>query len=188
MATIYQLRIDLAGAKPPIWRRILISSSDTLYDLHCAIQNAMGWMNSHLHSFEKDRIFYESKEVENDFDDFDTLDEKKFTIVHLLAFEGDTLSYTYDYGDSWQHKIKLEKNITEKVDRLLPRCIKGKNACPPEDVGGLWGYYDMLEALQDPDHPEHEEMLEWLGGEFDPNYFDLEETNEAMAGGCIDYW
>jgi len=188
MEPIYQLRIDLAGAKPPIWRRILISSSDTLYDLHCAIQNAMGWTNSHLHGFDKGRTFYGPKDIEDDFDELGTLDEKKFTLAQLLTFEGDTLSYTYDFGDSWDHKIKLEKIITEKIDGTLPKCIKGKNACPPEDIGGLWGYYEMLEVLQDPDHPEYEEMLEWLGGEFDPNHFDLKEANEALARGCIEYW
>ena len=185
MTPIYQLRIDLMGAKPPIWRRILISSSDTLYNLHCAIQNSMGWTNSHLHSFEKGRTFYGMKDVD---DDFETLDEKKFTIAQLLGFEGDTLFYTYDFGDSWDHKIKLEKIIAEKIDGPLPEYIKGKNACPPEDVGGLWGYYNMLEILEDPNHPEYEETLEWLGGSFDPKYIDLKKINYYLSTGCIDHW
>ena len=187
MAPIYQLRIDLVGAKPPIWRRILISSSDTLYDLHCAIQNAMGWTNSHLHSFESGGSSYGIADID-EFDDFETRDEKKYTIAHLLSNEGDRLLYMYDFGDSWEHKIKLEKIITEKIDGQLPRCTKGKNACPPEDVGGLWGYYSMLEVLQDPDDPEREEYLEWLGDKFDPGYINLEEINELMARGCIDLW
>lgn len=188
MAPIYQLRIDLAGAKPPIWRRILISSVDTLYDLHCAIQNAMGWTNSHLHSFESGGSSYGMADVEDEFDEFETLDEKRYTIAHLLSYEGDTLLYVYDFGDDWEHKIKLEKIITEKINNPLPRCIKGKNACPPEDVGGLWGYYGMLEVLRDPDNPEREEYLEWLGGKFDPEYINLEKINALMSEGCIDFW
>jgi len=189
MKLIYQLRIDLAGAKPPIWRRILISSSDTLYDLHCAIQNAMGWMNGHLHDFEYRGSHYGISSEEDEFSYFEILDEKKYTLAHLFLQEGDMLLYTYDFGNNWEHKVKLEKIITQKDDGQLPRCIKGKNACPPEDIGGLWGYYDMLEALSDSDNPERNEIIEWLGDdEFDPTYFDLEEINERMAEGCIEYY
>jgi len=188
MDTVYQLRIDLIGAKPPIWRRILISPEDNLYDLHCAVQSAMGWLNGHLHGFEKRGNHYGMILEEDGFMDFmETKDETKFHIRELLSFEKDTLDYTYDFGDSWDHRIKLEKIINTDVESQLPRCIKGKNACPPEDIGGLWGYYDMLEALQDPNHPEHYHYLEWIGGEFDASYFDLDEINEAMAEGCIEY-
>jgi len=188
MAAIYQLRIDLVGAKPPIWRRILISSEDNLYDLHCAIQNAMGWLNGHLHTFYKGSDYYGMILEEDDFMDFaETKDETKFRIKEVLSMEGDTLDYTYDFGDNWDHKIKLEKIITEKVEGQLPRCIKGKNTCPPEDVGGLWGYYDMLEALQDKEHPEYQHYMEWLGDDWDPTYLDLDDINEDMAEGCIEY-
>ena len=149
MAAIYQLRIDLKGAKPPIWRRILISSEDNLYDLHCAIQNAMGWLNGHLHAFDKGTDYYGMILEEDDFMDFaETKDETKFRIKEVFSMEGDTLDYTYDFGDNWDHKIKLEKIITEKVEGQLPRCIKGKNACPPEDVGGLWGITICLKLFR----------------------------------------
>jgi len=183
---VYQLRIDLMDTKPPIWRRILIKSSASLYDLHCAIQHAMGWMNGHLHRFEKDNLYYGPASDEDDFAFMETLDERGYTIADLLGHVGAYLHYEYDFGDGWRHRVRLEKiHEQSEVNIALPACIKGKNACPPEDVGGVWGYYGILEILQDPTHPEYEETVEWIGGTFDPAYFDLEEANTMMKEGCI---
>ena len=90
--------------------------------------------------------------------------------------------YEYDFGDSWEHVLVVEKVLPPEPGRQVPVCIKGKRACPPEDVGGVWGYAEFLEALQDPDHEDHEMYLEWIGGEFDAEEFDLEETNEMLRG------
>ncbi len=184
---VYQLRIDLKGAKPPIWRRILIDASGTLYDLHCAIQGAFGWYNGHLHGFYKGRTFFGIPDDE--FTSHEAVDEQKTLIANVLGYEGDVLDYEYDFGDGWEHRIKLEKILAEAPTKTLPVCIKGKNARPPEDVGGLWGYYDFLEAINDPEHPDHAEMAEWIGDEsYDPTWFDIKETNEMMTEGCIELW
>lgn len=187
--TVYQLRIDLVGSKPPIWRRILIDPDRSMHDLHCAIQNAMGWMNSHLHSFEKGGVYFE--EPNEEFDDLgwgERYDEHDYSIGSVLMFEKDYINYTYDFGDDWQHKIRLEKILPYDPDQPLPACIKGKNACPPDDIGGLWGYYDFLEIINDPEHPEHDEYAEWVGCDTcDPTEFDLQETDMMMREGCRDW-
>ena len=102
----------------------------------------------------------------------------------MLKKEKDTLIYEYDFGDSWEHKILLEKILTDDGKTVLPVCIKGKRASPPEDCGGIWGYEELLETISNPKHPDHEEMLEWLGGEFDPEAFDLEQINKDLARYC----
>lgn len=185
---VYQLRIDLMDTKPPIWRRVLVDSASTLYEMHCTIQNAMGWHNGHLHGFEHNGTYYGPKEEDDEFAFAETKDECKHTIGELLVIEDDLLYYEYDFGDGWRHRVRLEKILDSNPSQQLPVCIKGKLACPLEDIGGVWGYYDMLEILADKKHPEHEETLEWIGGGFDPNYFDIDETNEAMREGCIELW
>jgi hypothetical protein len=107
-------------------------------------------------------------------------DEKEYKLSQLLKKEKDSLVYEYDFGDSWEHKIVLEKMLPYDGSVKVPTCIKGKRACPPEDCGGIWGFQNFLEAIQDPSHPEHEEMLEWVGGDFDPELFDIEETNSVL--------
>jgi len=182
---VYQLRIDLVGAKPPIWRRILFDAGENLHELHCAIQNAMGWRNCHLHAFEKNGMFYGLPDDEMDFSFMETLDEREYPLISILFKEGDILNYEYDFGDSWQHKIKLEKILSGSTVEKLPACIKGRNECPPEDIGGLWGYYEFLEIINDPTHPQYEEYADWIGDDsFDPASFDLEEINERLHDGC----
>jgi len=182
---VYQLRIDLMETKPPIWRRILIPETATLHELHCAIQGAMGWTNSHLHDFEYGDMTFGP--AEDDFRFMEIHDETRYTIGQLLQEPKDYLYYEYDFGDGWRHRVRLEKILDPMPDVPLPRCIKARGACPPEDIGGVWGYYNMLEKLADPDDPERDEYLEWLGGAFDPNDYDIEEANAIMAGGCPDW-
>ncbi len=112
----------------------------------------------------------------------DALDSRKTKLNKILVGEKDTLKYEYDFGDGWDHTIVLEKIVEVDDHQPIPVCIKGKRNCPPEDCGGVWGYEDLLEIISDPKHPEHEEMLEWLGVEFDPEYFNLEEINEQLNG------
>jgi len=181
---IYQLRIDLMETKPPIWRRILIHSDASLSDLHCAIQAAMGWEDYHMHQFEKDRRFYGPPESDEEDGYFQVLDENDFTVGDLLHEEKDYLHYEYDFGDGWRHRVRLEKILEPDPSLRLPLCPKGRKACPPEDVGGVWGYYNLLEILEDPQHPEYRETLEWLGEAFDPDRFDLEEANARLREMC----
>ncbi len=178
-ANIYQVKVTLEDSKPPIWRRLLVRSDITLGDLHPIIQEAMGWWNYHLHQFIVQGTYF--GEPHPDYDDYlDMHDERKVTLRQIVPGEGFKFRYEYDFGDSWLHQVLVEKIVPPEPGQHYPVCIKGRRACPPEDVGGVWGYYGFLEAIQDPDHPEHEEYLEWVGGEFDPAAFDLDEVNARL--------
>ena len=181
LRSIYQIKISLIGAKPPIWRTVLVASDLGLGDFHDVIQVAMGWTDSHLHQFMDNKKSYG---IPDDDFELEMEDEADYKLSQLLKKEKDTLTYEYDFGDSWEHKILLEKILPYDSSTFLPVCIKGKRACPPEDCGGIWGYEELLEIISDPKHAEHEDMLEWLGGEFDPDEFDLEEINGDLAEYC----
>jgi len=181
LRNIYQVKITLIGSKPPIWRTVLVPSDLRLGAFHDVIQAVMGWTESHLHQFIANKIFYG---VPDDDFGMEIEDESKYKLSQLLKMEKDSLIYEYDFGDSWEHKILLEKILPFDTKTALPVCIKGKRACPPEDCGGIWGYEELLEAISNPKHPDHENMLEWLGGEFDPEEFDLEEINGNLAEYC----
>jgi hypothetical protein len=172
----YQLKLTLLGIKPPIWRRILMPGKMNLEDLHYVIQTVMGWDNSHLHLFELGGTEYSDpmfklEEVE---------DERKVRLDKCGLRKGTSFLYRYDFGDSWEHQIKVEKVLTPEEKLTHPTCMAGERASPPEDCGGIWGYEELLEALSDPDHPDHEDMLEWVGGQFAPEAFDLEGVNKEL--------
>ncbi|MBK7354180.1 MAG: plasmid pRiA4b ORF-3 family protein [Nitrosomonas sp.] len=177
LRSIYQLKVTLGYIRPPIWRRFLIASTDSLADLHLVVQIVMGWTDSHLHEFTKGKERYGVPD--KDFP-ADIHDESKFRINQILKQEKDKMRYTYDFGDSWDHEIVLEKILPFEVETKLPTCLKGSRACPPEDVGGSPGYEMFLEALADPNHPEHEGILEWFGESFDAEHFDLTEVNYLL--------
>ncbi|RRR70870.1 MAG: plasmid pRiA4b ORF-3 family protein [Candidatus Viridilinea halotolerans] len=174
---IYQLKITLKGSKPPIWRRVEVAEDITLDTLHRIIQAAMGWTDSHLHAFTANGISYGVP----DMDDFmDTQDESASRLHTIISTPKQHLLYEYDFGDSWEHHVVLEKILAPEVGTHYPRCTAGKRACPPEDCGGIWGYANFLQAIADPEHPEHEEMLDWVGEAFDPEYFDLADANTML--------
>jgi hypothetical protein len=179
--TVYQIQISLKGFKPKIWRKVLIPSDLSLSDLHSVIQAVMGWTNSHLHQFIQYGTFYSEPQQEI-WDDMDAEDYTDLRVSDLLKREKDTLVYEYDFGDSWEHQIVLEKVLPKTGDTQLPVCLKGKMNCPPEDCGGVWGYAEMLEILKQPDHEEYESYIEWLGDEFDPEYFDIDAVNQILRG------
>ena len=135
----------------------------------------MGWTDSHLHQFIAGGRYYGVPDPEWDL--MKTHDERKVRLNQLLKKEKDSLVYEYDFGDGWEHKITLEKILPFDPNIVLPVCVKAKGACPPEDIGGMWGYYDFLEALNDSEHPEHEESKAWVGGAFDPAAYDIDEVN-----------
>jgi len=178
----YQLKIGLKGVKPPIWRRLLITDSVSLPQLHRAIQIAMGWTDSHLHQFVVGGDCYGMPDP--DFDELEMLDERRVKLGQIMERGKDWIIYEYDFGDGWEHKITLEKILPFDPKMALPQCVKGKGACPPEDVGGVWGYAEFLRAIGDPSHPEHEEFKEWVGGDFDPQHFDIEEVNGMLLEYC----
>lgn len=175
---IYQLKVTLQGSKPPIWRRLLVPSSITLSKLHDVLQIAMGWTDSHLHQFIAAGHFYGQPDPEFDVE---VIDERTIRLDQLLKKPKDSITYEYDFGDSWEHKIALEKVLPFDPETTLPTCIEGTRACPPEDVGGIGGYAEFLQAIGDSSHPEHEQYVEWLGEAFDPEYFDVNTINELLA-------
>lgn len=181
LRSIYQLKISLKGARPAIWRRLLIASSDDLEDVHIALQIVMGWTNSHLHEFVCGRDRYGVPD--EDFPS-DVRDEADYRLRQLLKQEKDRMIYAYDFGDGWDHDVVLEKILPHEPGAVLPVCTEGSRACPPEDVGGIPGFEMFLEAISDPSHPEYEEMLEWVGGDFDPEHFDLAQTNDLLREYC----
>jgi hypothetical protein len=178
---IYQIQIALAEFRPKIWRRILIQPDLLLSDFHLAIQIAMGWENDHLHQFIKNRTFY-TERFENDWGwgDMKKVDYKDLKISDLLEKVKDKIDYEYDFGDSWHHDIILEKILPVDNKMKYPICIDGKLACPPEDCGGIWGYANILKVLNNPNHKEYANLLDWLDGEFDPDHFDKEEVNKIF--------
>lgn len=173
---IYQIKIVLKQSKPAIWRRILVKSDVLLADFHDIIQTVMGWSNSHLHQFEKNGEYYAPKEMELEM----SIDYRKVRLNTLLFQEKDKVLYEYDFGDGWRHEIVLEKILPFSESAKLPSCTGGKRNCPPEDCGGIWGYAELLEVIANPKHPDYQEMMEWVGDEFDPEYFELEEINEML--------
>lgn len=175
-APIYRIKVTLRHIAPAIWRRIEVPADIKLGKLHHVLQMAMGWTDSHLHGFRIGRVSYG---VPNpDFPD-DTQNERNVRLDQI-ADESDTIIYDYDFGDGWEHDLKIEKILPPEPGAHYPRCLKGKRACPPDDCGGPWGYEHLLEVLRDPKHEEHEEMREWIGGDFDPEVFDLDEVDAAL--------
>jgi hypothetical protein len=173
---VYQLKITLRDVKPPVWRRVQVEDCK-LSKLHDIIQTCMGWQGDHLHSFEIGGEEYGEPDPEGMME---TEDERKVKLSQVVAGRIKKFTYTYDFGDNWEHLIEVEKTLEAEPGVRYPRCIDGKRACPPEDCGGPWGYADFLKAIQDPMHPEHEEMVEWVGGDFDPEKFDLEAVDKDL--------
>lgn len=177
---ILQLHVSLVSSKPLIWRRILVRGSFSLWRLHQVLQRVMGWEDSHLHEF----IFEDKHYGRPDWDDDPGfgprfLDERKFKIGSLFTSEGAVIRYFYDFGDGWEHDIKNEAIKPYESSAFYPRCIDGANDCPPEDSGGLGGYYEKLRIINDPKDPEYEEILEWMSG-FPPKPFSLIGANLAL--------
>jgi len=175
--TVYQLKITLAGIRPPVWRRVQVQDC-TLDRLHNIIQVCFGRSDSHLHAFEIGGEQYGDPEQ---MQDLDAAPERKMSLSRIAASGLKKFTYTYDFGDNWEHVVQIEKTLPPEPGVQYPRCVTGKRAGPPEDCGGPWGYGDFVDAITDPNHPEHEERLEWVGGEFDPEAFDVEEINGELG-------
>ena len=175
--SVYRLKITLRGTKPPIWRRIDVPDSARLDHLNLMIQAAMGWTNSHLHEFS---IADERFGMRHDDFESDCADEKNHRLGELIQREKSKFGFIYDFGDGWEHDIVVEKISPPEPGVKYPRCTAGARACPPEDCGGPWGYLEFLSAIGDPKHEEHESMLEWIGGQFDPEAFDVRDADAAV--------
>lgn len=174
----YQLRVELKGAKPAVWRRIAVPSTIKLSRLHHILLAVMGWQGGHLHEFNfADAMYGDAhEELESGVED-----ESRVSLVKALAGSA-SFTWVYDYGDFWVHKVKLERIVDLGVPLDTAMCITGANACPPEDIGGAPGYEEFLEAIRDPQHTEHLAMLQRCGGAFDPSEFDPMEAQERLDG------
>lgn len=173
---VYQFKITLKGSKPNIWRRIQVPENYSFWDLHVAIQDAMGWFDCHLHMFNIGGTYprYEIRIGLPEADEY--LHSAKVKMKKYFQNEKDKAMYEYDFGDGWEHQLLLEKILPKDPQVDYPLCLAGKMACPPEDCGGIWGYADMLKVLADPKHSEYEDMVDWIGDDFDPLDFDPKEV------------
>lgn len=185
---LYQLKITLMGSDPAIWRRVVVPANLKLNRFHDVIQRIMPWTDSHLHHFIVGNVRKRGSEltyygmVNLDFADPDdqTLNEKKFTLADLASAEKTKIIYEYDFGDGWEHEILVEKILPPDANFTKIVCLAGENACPPDDCGGIGGYYNLLDVLAHPEAPDHEDLKEWIGGEWNPTCFNLAETNAAL--------
>jgi pRiA4b ORF-3-like protein len=182
--TLLQFKVILQDTHPPIWRRIQVKDC-TLDKLHEYIQTAMGWTNSHLHKFEIGGLeFADPMLMEEDFEEFGYRDSTTTKLSDILPKDDKRFNfrYEYDFGDGWEHEILFEGLIQAAPGFRYPICVEGSRACPPEDVGGTGGYEEFLEAIANPSHEEHDEMLKW-SGPFDPDAFDAGEATKRMKKG-----
>jgi len=188
MEAIYQLKINLIGSKPEIRRRIQVSGNTSFSDLHDIIQLSMGWENEHLYEFNVNGIrihdFNENIDDGSNPKERDSLDTFLNELVNLTKSK---FKYVYDFGDNWEHEIEVEKIFKVENNKTYPQCIDGLGSCPPENSGGVFGYQELLKTLNDKNHPEHEEMISWLGGEWNATAFDCGHVNELLKD-YTDQW
>jgi len=177
----YQLRIELRDVQPLVWRRLLVPDTLTLGKLHAVLQAVMGWHGGHLHEFHIARCRYGIPDEEGWQEDDPLYDERRYRLKGFVETGARRFTYLYDFGDGWEHTIKVEDLVVPDANRPRTRCIAGENACPPEDVGGPHAYLDFLVALRDPTHEEHASMTAWIGASFDPSAFEITDVNERLA-------
>jgi len=178
---VLQFKIEMAEILPSIWRRILVPSDYNFWDLHVALQDAMGWSDYHLHHFEI-KGKHKRKEEKIGIPDFDRFEDSEevypgweIPVTNYFSELGMTANYLYDYGDSWWHTVKLEGYIHKEKKTKYPLCLDGARSCPPEDCGGVRGYYEMLETLSNPQSDDYEDMKQWVGEDWNAEKFDKDK-------------
>lgn len=178
MKDILQLKVSLHQSSPEIWRRILVDKGTTLFDLHHILQITMGWQNYHLYEF---KINKQRFGIPNDdFEDAALIDASQVKLEDVLTNDKQKFEYLYDFGDYWRHNIVYEKSLEDDGVSYYPVCTDGELSAPPEDCGGLGGYHHLIQVISSKDYPDHEDMVEWVGEEFDPNFFDKTMINEEL--------
>lgn len=179
-APILQLRVDLRGSKPPIWRRLQVRGDIPLRELHTLLQVAFDWHSTHMYAFDTAYGQFGIPGPEPGL-----RSDAKVTLEQVAAGPGTKLTYTYDFGDDWEHVITVEDTMPPEDASIYPRCVGGRRKAPPEDCGGIWGYQELLEILDNPAHEEHQDRLEWLGidrpDQHDSAHFDTDEVNDAFT-------
>jgi hypothetical protein len=177
--SVFQIKVTLRHVKPAVWRRLLVESEITLGELHFVLNEAMGWSCSHLHSFTAGKRTFHDPGLDSD-GELSFEDERPVKLSSLVDVGG-KFSYQYDFGDDWMHDIRVEKALAVDDRLTYPLCVGGARACPPEDCGGPGGYEHLLEALAKKRDPQHDDLLTWVGGYFDPEGFDANRTNSALS-------
>jgi hypothetical protein len=176
---MHRLKVTLRGVRPPVWRRIEVSSNIKLSDLADLLEAAMGWLGGHLHAFATGAVVYEIPD--EDSEEFETtIDERTVRLVDVLPSVSSKMRWEYDFGDSWEHDIVVEAVEPALEGIEYPRCVGGSRACPPEDCGGPGGYEHLRAVLGDPTHVDHEGVAQWVPPGFDPEAFDAAEATEMM--------
>ncbi len=177
MIKTLHFKIALFGIEPTIWRTFIVNDDYRMDRFHQVIQLVMGWTNSHLHEFSVNNRCI-GMLMEDELDSTNIEDECSIHLRDLNLKPGDTFNYLYDFGDSWEHFISLEK--VESQTDSHPLCTGGENASPPEDCGGFPGYMNIVDILGNPNHEEHDEMIEWLPEGYEPAFFPLETVNNKL--------
>ncbi len=179
--TAIQFKIQLRYIRPPIWRRVVLPDNATLGDLHQAIQTAMGWYNCHLHGFRIGGMHYTSRAASK-MEDMDMENEERVLLADIVTGAKQKFMYEYDFGDSWEHEITVEKLLPFDPTAKYPACLGGARACPPEDCGSFPGYMDILEALKAKKPTEEQTvLLEWVDEDYDPEHFDPDVVNRRLG-------
>ena len=178
---IVQIKVTLLGTTPPIWRRLLVPADMTLEQLHNVLQETMGWDDDHLHDFRIGQRRFGRPNPDRLMGRSTVANERTVRLITVLDKVGAKAVYTYDFGDNWQHAIVVEKVLPPEPGCSYPTCVGGKLHAPPEDCGGIPGFYNLLEAIRDPTHDRHEEMSEWIGDDFDPDAFSVDDVNRRLA-------
>ena len=176
---IATVRIELKNSDPPIWREIEVPTSITLETLHGVIQAAIGWRNSHLWEFTIAKRRY-GPPTDEDWSDEPAADARKTRLRDVLGPSKTTIDYLYDFGDGWEHRLTVANARAGDPSLAYPRYIAGERNGPPEDCGGIPGFYQMLDAAADPAHPDHADSKAWLAG-YDPNRLDESKIKRGLG-------
>jgi hypothetical protein len=176
-SSVFQLKATLNSSRPPIWRKVLVPANLSFVKLHLVLQSVMGWENCHMHQF----VVGEKLIGSHDLDaGSDVVNEARTRLNQLVTGPPEHFTYEYDFGDNWELLVSVEKVLEAEPGQTYPVCIGGKMAAPPDDSGGIWHYFDMLDILKNPDHPEYKDCKDHLGKDFDPKHLDLAEINARL--------
>lgn len=172
---VHEMKVTLDGSTPAIWRRIQVASDVSLARLHRILQATMGWAGLYHHQFIIRGRYYGRPDP-----DGEVHDDRRIKLGQVVMRAPSRFTYEYDFGDGWMHGVMVEKILPREPEAYYPLCVAGERACPPEDVGGLYGYYDFLDALQNAAVAGHDSAVDWIGGQFNPDAFDLDTVNRRL--------